>query len=82
MNSTALTKAEIVRELSLLPDSKLDKIRVYIETVLLESKVATKHNRSLQGIWQDKGFEKIIDLEAEIRQARKRMGKSILKRKF
>ncbi len=82
MNAAAVKKMEIVRELSLIPESKLDSIRMYINSILRESKPITKSNRSLQGIWSDKGFEKITDLEAEVREARKQLSDSILKRQL
>jgi hypothetical protein len=31
----------------------------------------SKNTRRLQGIWKDKGFEKIVDLESEIKTIRK-----------
>jgi hypothetical protein len=42
----------------------------------------TQSNSSLKGIWKDKGFEKIIDLDAELKEARQELGSSILARKF
>jgi hypothetical protein len=82
MNAAAIKKMEIVRGLSLIPDSKLDSIRKYIDSIIMESRPIIKSNRSLQGIWSDKGFEKITDLEAEIREVRKQLSDSILKRQF
>jgi hypothetical protein len=82
MNAAAVKKMEIVRELSLIPESKLDSIRMYIDSILRDSKPLAKSNRSLQGIWSEKGFEKISDLDAEIRETRKQLSDSILKRQF
>ena len=62
MNSAAIKKTEIVRELSFLPDNKLDSVRMYIEAILTESERSTKSKRSLKGIWHDKGFEKLMGL--------------------
>jgi uncharacterized lipoprotein YddW (UPF0748 family) len=38
--------------------------------------------RSLRGIWAGKGFEKIINLEKEIKKARAELSKTILTRDF
>lgn len=67
-----------MRELSLIPDNKLDSIRMYINAVLTESKPLTQSNRSLKGIWSNKGFEKIVDLEGELKEARKQLSEAIL----
>ena len=82
MNTAAIKKTEIIRELSLIPDHKLDNIRKYIESVLQESSKTTRHNRSLKGIWQDTGLAEIADLEAELKEAKKEIEHSILRRKF
>ena len=67
-----------MRELSLLPDNKLDSVRMYIESILIESKRLTKSNRSLKGIWSNKGFEKIVNLENELKETRKQLSDTIL----
>jgi len=82
MNTAAIKKTEIVRELSLIPDNKLDSIRLYINAVLTESKPLAKNNRSLKGIWSNKGFEKIADLEDELKEARKQLSEAILAKQF
>jgi len=82
MNAAAIKKTEIVRELFLLPDNKLDSVRMYIETILTESKRLTKSNRSLKGIWSNKGFEKIADLEGELKEVRKQLSDAILTKQF
>jgi hypothetical protein len=82
MNSAAIKKTEFVRELALLPDNKLDSVRMYIESILPAAKRATKNNRSLKGIWSNKGFEKIVDLEGELKEVRKQLTDAILTRQF
>jgi hypothetical protein len=71
-----------VRELAFLPDNQLDSVRMYIETILTESKRVKKNNRSLKGIWSNKGFEKIADFEAELKEVRKQLSDAILTRQF
>jgi len=39
-------------------------------------------SRTLEGIWKDKGFEKIRDLESEIIEVRKEIGNAVLRRKI
>ena len=78
MNLSAIKKTEIIRELSFIPDESLDRIMTYIESVINELNLPAKNSRSLKGIWKDKGFEKIADLETEIKEARKILGNSIL----
>lgn len=82
MNAAAIKKMEIMNELSLIPDSKLDEIRKFIYSMIEESGTMEMKNFSLKGIWKNKGFEKIIDLEAEIKKARMELGDAILRRKF
>ncbi len=82
MNSAAIKKTEIVRELSLLPDIELDRIQAYIESILPTSKRLVKNNRSLKGIWSNKGFEKIADLEGELKEIRKQLNETSLMRQI
>ena len=82
MNTPAIKKIEIVNALSRVPVSSLDKIKAYIDTFVAESDKSTQRNSSLKGIWQGKGFEKITDLDAELKEARQQLGNSILARKF
>ena len=48
--------------------------------IAIESNIPQQKNVSLKGIWRDKGFEKIVDYEKEVRQLRKELSDSILKR--
>ena len=82
MNLAAIKKTEIVKELSLIPDEKLDSVRTCIDAILMESQQLIKSGRSLKGIWSNKGFEKIIDLEGELKKARKESDDAILKKQF
>ncbi|MCI5218813.1 MAG: hypothetical protein D3914_06385 [Candidatus Electrothrix sp. LOE2] len=82
MNTTAIKRIEIVNALSRVPGSSLDKIKEYIDTFVAESDKPKRRNSSLKGIWKNKGFEKITDLDAELQEARQQLGSSILARKF
>jgi len=80
MNTSAIKKMEIARSLSLVPPGSLDKIKKYIETFIAESEMARQTDRSLKGIWKNRGFEKIADLDAELKAVRREMGNSILRK--
>lgn len=82
MNAAAVKKMEIINELALLPENKLDEIQLAIRSILESSRKTETKNISLKGIWKNKGFEKIIDLETEIKTARQNLADAILKRKF
>ena len=62
---------EIVNSLALVPDDSLDKIKTLVDGLLSEAGHPKPANRSLRGIWKDKGFEKIVELEAEIAEVRR-----------
>lgn len=72
---------EIINMLSLVPGSSLDKIKAYINTLMDEADLSEPNKLSLKGIWKDKGFEKITDLDSELKEVRQMLGNSILARK-
>ncbi len=82
MNVAALKKTEIIRILALLPEDRLEQVRVYVDSILPTSYPLAQSYRSLKGIWQGKGFEKLTDLEGAIKDARKQLRESILERAF
>ena len=83
-NENALKRIHIIKELSYVPDERLNEIEAFIEFILHRNKIKKagrkKQSKSLSGIWKDKGFEKIPDLEGEIRQLRKDLGRQILEK--
>ena len=79
MNQTALTKLEIYRDLSFLQETELQALKIVIEKMV--NKTTEKSTQSsLKGIWRDKGFERLGELESALRQVREEMNASILKR--
>lgn len=78
MQTTAL-KTEIYKELSLLRDDKLSEVKDFIEFILARQKSLRKVIR-LKGVWAGKGFEKIDDLEKELKSVQKKAMQSILKK--
>lgn len=77
--SAAIRRAEIIEDLTSIPDSDLDEIQAYVRGVLSKANRPPRSRRSLAGIWRGKGFEN-IDLDAELREARKELGAAIDRR--
>lgn len=82
MNTPAIKKMEIINSLAYVPDSHLDQIKEYIDRVVAGVNSSRPGRRSLKGIWKDKGFEKIIDLDGELKAVRKELERSIFERKL
>ncbi len=78
MHTTALKLMEIHKELSLLPDEKIDEVKDYIEFIWYRHQAEKKPSIKLKGIWSGKGFEKIDNLENELKSIQKELSKSIL----
>ncbi len=70
MNTTAIKTSAIIKELSRIPDAGLDKIKMLLDSILVDAKTPPPNSQSLKGIWKDAGFEKIYDLEGELSKAR------------
>ena len=58
------------------PDN-LQRVHDFVQTVLNKEKKGDQVIK-MKGIWKDTGFEKIVDLEGEIRSLRKETGRQIL----
>jgi hypothetical protein len=71
MNTSASKRMEIVNSLALVSDDDLDNIKAFVDGLVSETGHSKPANRSLRGIWKDKGFEKNVDLEAEIAEVRR-----------
>jgi len=82
MESTTIKKMELIQKIAQLPEKKLAEVDAFIQTILSQSKIAPPHPVSLKGIWKNKGFEKITNLESEIKSTRAELTDAILKRKF
>jgi len=75
-------KVQLQNELNLLPSSKLDDVLKFIESLLSKSDIKKTEPRNLCGIWKNKGFEKVADLENEIKEIRHELSDSILNKKI
>jgi hypothetical protein len=83
MRNSNIRRIEILRELGDVPSERLEEIDNFLKSILSETpKKKVKEPVSLKGIWKNKGFEKVVDLENEIRSSRKEMGNQLMKRKF
>jgi hypothetical protein len=69
-----MTINKIKSKLAEVPVEKLPEIFNFIEFVLHKSKPGPKNIVKLEGIWKGLGFEKINNLESEIRDIRKKSG--------
>ena len=81
MSTTGLKVAEIKKDIALLPEDKLDEVKDFISFVLSKNKEKKKNIVQMKGIWKGKGFEK-LNIDKEIKFARKEMAESILKKEI
>ncbi|GAK53144.1 hypothetical protein U14_04404 [Candidatus Moduliflexus flocculans] len=79
MNTAAIAKSEIIQELSRIPEEELYIVKRYIDSIL-EKYPKPLSDQSLKGIWKDVGFEKLIDLEKDVRDVRRELQEIILNR--
>jgi len=66
MRSSAIKKIELMKKISKLPTQKIKELDKYIQKLLSEANIKKSEPDNLKGIWENKGFEKIADLENEI----------------
>ncbi len=71
MSKKTKKRIELKTKISKLPDSKIGEVAALVDSILAETENQSKRRGSLEGIWRDIGFEKIMDLEAEIKEVRK-----------
>lgn len=82
MHTNTVKRMTIQKEINLIPESKLDEVKLYIETILKQADVNKPTPVSLKGIWKGKGFAKIKELETEIQDLRKNLSSSVLNKKI
>ena len=75
-----MKRMEINRNLSLIPEEKIDEIADFIEFFLYKSQTRKRAPVRLRGIWKNKGFEKIKDIESELKKTQASLTNAILKR--
>jgi len=79
MLSKAQHITQIQHHLSLLPMEKLQEARDYIEFLFNKTVIHKPGIVKLEGIWKDKGFEK-LDLEKELKSARESVEATVMKK--
>lgn len=80
--TSAILKSEIIRGLENLGESGLDEVRAHV-AALVEAKGRRGSSReSLAGIWKERGFDRLSDLEGEIREAREELNDAIARRRL
>ena len=82
MQTKTLKIDEIYKELTILPDEKLDEVKDFIDFVYAKFKTEKKTVVKLKGIWAGKGFEKIPNLGKELKSAERELAGAILKKKI
>jgi hypothetical protein len=82
MQTTALKLTALYKDLSLLPDNKINEVKKYIELILTHEKIIKKKIAHLKGIWAHRGFEKIYNLKKELNLIRKEITTTILNKKI
>ena len=80
MTTRAIALTEIKRDLASLPADKLAEVREYVRKLLPTKRAGDQRVEPLRGIWKDLGWEKIDDLEGEIRKLRDDSSAAILKK--
>ncbi|MDZ7341621.1 MAG: hypothetical protein ONB27_09735 [candidate division KSB1 bacterium] len=82
MATAAAKKMELINKIAKLPEQKIAEVDGFIQKLLAQLEFQKPVPISLKGIWKNKGFEKIADLETEIKDIRRELDDSILKRAF
>ncbi len=79
MHDLSYKKLALNKKIALLPDDKINKIMAFIDDILKSTDSNSLKRVNLCGIWKNKGFEKIENLESEIKKVRKQLNNSTLK---
>jgi len=82
MEALAVRKTDIQKKLSILPSEKIQQVADFVDFMLSQSEVEHKKIIKLGGIWKNRGFEKIENLEAEIRKIRQESSRAILSKEL
>lgn len=81
MQRAALKITEISKDLSMIPDEKLDEVKDFIDFILSKKMTKKKKVVQLEGVWENKGFEE-INIEKKLKTYRKELSRTILKRQL
>lgn len=75
-----LRQFRIRRQLSNIPEKQLKMVEKFIEFLQHRSNFSATMPVKLAGIWKNKGFERIENLEKSLKKIRKDLAESIINR--
>ncbi len=79
MDATKI-KEKIKININKMPEEYLTDIDNYIEYILFKNSKRNEISEKFEGIWKDIGFEKIIDIDNEIRNIRNKSHADLINR--
>ncbi len=82
MQSTKIRKMELIDKINKIPVEKLDEIEISLKNIISQFNLAPSEPVNLKGIWKNKGFEKISNLESELKCIKSDLNNSILNREY
>ena len=84
MYNPAITRQTIINDLTLIPDNRIKEVDNFVKFILSQIPQTNKPQepKTLSGIWKNKGFENIADLDKAIGETRNELENQILKRKI
>lgn len=82
MASTKLQNLRIRKNLTQASPDQVNEINNFIEFLLQKSGTSEKKTVKLKGFWKDTGLEKIVEIDSEIKEVRRKLSDQILKRQF
>lgn len=62
---------ELIHKIAKLPELKISEVDSFIQKILTQLEFEKPQLINLKGIWKNKGFEKLPNLEVEIIKVRK-----------
>ena len=82
MKTAAVKKMQLINKIAKLPEQKISEVDSFIQKLLAQLEFKKPEPISLKGIWKNKGFDKIADLEGELKNIRHELNDSMLKKAF
>lgn len=82
MQTAAVKKMQLINKIAKLPEQKISEVDSFIQEIFAQLELKKPEPISLKGMWKNKGFEKIADLEDELKSIRQELNDSILKKAF
>ncbi len=80
MHTTAIKRVEMMHKILKIPDQNLDAIECYLNELSTEENREKMKSINLKGIWKKTKFDKIANLDSEIKKTRVELNNLILKK--